>query len=163
MSRKRLSEALCGASSSNGNPLRIRILKDATEQAIAKNMCLLRRTDVLLAEDCAHSDRCVAGLDVALGDPGKVASSDPRLVRGLDYYTRTVFEVRTTEGDLGAQNTLGSGGRYDNMIESLGGPSVPAIGFGIGLDRLLLVLRGSKRVETVPAGRRRCALEPARQ
>ncbi|HPP75600.1 MAG TPA: histidine--tRNA ligase [Armatimonadota bacterium] len=65
---------------------------------------------------------------------------DPRLVRGLDYYTRTVFEFQTPH--LGAQNTICGGGRYDNMIEEMGGPPTPALGFGIGLERLLLTLEG---------------------
>ncbi|MEZ4376246.1 MAG: His/Gly/Thr/Pro-type tRNA ligase C-terminal domain-containing protein, partial [Polyangiaceae bacterium] len=62
------------------------------------------------------------------------------LVRGLDYYTRTLFELKSSSGDLGAQNTLCGGGRYDNMIKSLGGPDVPAIGFAMGLERILLAL-----------------------
>lgn len=60
----------------------------------------------------------------------------PRLVRGLDYYTRTVFEVHA--GSLGAQNAVGGGGRYDNLVEEFGGPKTPAIGFSIGTDRLLM-------------------------
>jgi histidyl-tRNA synthetase len=63
---------------------------------------------------------------------------DPTLVRGLDYYTRTLFEVCTKSADLGAQNALCGGGRYDNMVKSLGGPDVPAIGFAMGLERILL-------------------------
>ncbi len=65
---------------------------------------------------------------------------EPRLVRGLDYYTRTLFEVRGRGGDLGANAALCGGGRYDDMVAELGGPSTPAIGFAIGLDRLLLVM-----------------------
>src|SRR5262249_26289325 len=57
---------------------------------------------------------------------------------GLDYYTRTTFEVRSTTDELGAQNALSGGGRYDNMVEGLGGPKTPAIGFSIGVERLLL-------------------------
>jgi histidyl-tRNA synthetase len=60
----------------------------------------------------------------------------PRLVRGLDYYTRTVFEVHAAR--LGAQNAVGGGGRYDQLVKDFGGPDTPAIGFSIGMDRLLL-------------------------
>ena len=63
---------------------------------------------------------------------------DHRLVRGLDYYSMTTFEV--TSPALGAQNTIGAGGRYDGLVEMLGGPSTPAVGFAIGLDRVSLVL-----------------------
>jgi histidyl-tRNA synthetase len=59
---------------------------------------------------------------------------DKQLVRGLDYYTRTAFEIQT--GALGAQSAVAGGGRYDGLVESLGGPRVPAIGFAIGFDRL---------------------------
>ena len=61
-------------------------------------------------------------------------------MRGLDYYTGTIFEVKAKIGDLGAQNTLGGGGRYDRLVSSLGGPEVPAIGFGLGVERVLLAL-----------------------
>lgn len=62
---------------------------------------------------------------------------NPHLVRGLDYYTRTVFEI--THSDLGAQNALGAGGRYDNLVQDLGGPSTGAMGLAFGIERLLLV------------------------
>lgn len=64
---------------------------------------------------------------------------DPTIVRGLDYYTRTVFEIR--HESLGAQATVCGGGRYDGLIETLGGPPTPAVGFGLGLERLILTLR----------------------
>lgn len=63
---------------------------------------------------------------------------NPRLVRGLDYYTLTAFEV--TARDLGAQNAVGAGGRYDGLVEALGGPATPAVGFAVGLDRVSLML-----------------------
>ena len=63
---------------------------------------------------------------------------DPTLVRGLDYYTRTVFEF--TSGSLGAQSALGGGGRYDGLIETLGGPPTPAIGFAAGIERVLMAM-----------------------
>jgi histidyl-tRNA synthetase len=65
---------------------------------------------------------------------------DPRLVRGLDYYTSTIFELKSSAGELGAQNTLAGGGRYDGLVASLGGPAVPAIGFALGIERTLLAM-----------------------
>jgi histidyl-tRNA synthetase len=76
---------------------------------------------------------------------------NPRLVRGLDYYTRTTFEFTVPDGSgLGTQNALLGGGRYDGLSEMLGGPKAPGIGFAIGEDRLILVLQeqeGSKSVD----------------
>lgn len=65
---------------------------------------------------------------------------DEKIVRGLDYYTRTVFEIVST--NLGAQSTVCGGGRYDNLVESLGGPKTGATGFGLGIERLLIILEG---------------------
>src|SRR5262249_11397527 len=76
----------------------------------------------------------LAGLDAA----GIRHEIDHGLVRGLDYYTRTAFEVH--DRSLGAQSALGGGGRYDGLIEELGGPSTPGVGFAIGLDRTLLAM-----------------------
>ncbi len=72
---------------------------------------------------------------MAIGVPYRL---NPRLVRGLDYYCLTSFEITSTH--LGAQNAVGAGGRYDGLVETLGGPSVPAIGFAIGLERVALML-----------------------
>ena len=63
---------------------------------------------------------------------------NPKIVRGLDYYTRTVFEFITDE--IGAQGTVCGGGRYDGLIQQLGGKPTPALGFGLGLERLLMVM-----------------------
>jgi histidyl-tRNA synthetase len=90
--------------------------------------------DSLDDEDRAHFEGLQSTLD-ALGTPYRV---EPGLVRGLDYYTRTLFEIRGRGGDLGAQSTLCGGGRYDEMIGGLGGNPTPAIGFGMGLERVLL-------------------------
>jgi histidyl-tRNA synthetase len=73
-----------------------------------------------------------------LTDLGVGFKLEPRLVRGLDYYTRTTFEYQV--GGLGAQNAVGGGGRYDGLSEALGGPRLPGIGFGLGLDRIVLAL-----------------------
>ncbi len=85
-----------------------------------------------------HFDKVQATL-AELGVPFTV---EPRLVRGLDYYTGTVFEITTTAGNLGSQSTIVAGGRYDDMIGELGGPSTPAIGFGIGVERTVLCMPG---------------------
>ena len=89
--------------------------------------------DFLSKDAAAHFDTVRAGLD-SLGIPYRV---EPRLVRGLDYYLRTTFEF--AGGTLeGAQNALGGGGRYDGLVEALGGPPTPGVGFALGLDRTLL-------------------------
>lgn len=116
------------------NPLRILDSKDPRDQEAAQGAPHILA--MLDEEDSAHWNGVLRGLD-ALGLPYVI---DRSLVRGLDYYTRTLFEVKATVGDLGAQSTLVGGGRYDNMIESLGGPKVPAIGFAMGLERLLTVM-----------------------
>jgi histidyl-tRNA synthetase len=77
-------------------------------------------------------------VQASLGDLGIPYTLNPRLVRGLDYYTLTAFEV--TCRHLGAQNAVGAGGRYDGLVEALGGPSTPAVGFAVGLERVSLML-----------------------
>jgi histidyl-tRNA synthetase len=67
---------------------------------------------------------------------------NPRMVRGLDYYCRTTFEW--TSDELGAQNTVAAGGRYDGLVQELGGPAIPGVGFAIGVERLTLLLRANK-------------------
>lgn len=114
------------------NPLRILDSKDPRDREASIGAPSL--LDLLSDEDRAHWDGLRAHLD-ALGVPYVV---DPTLVRGLDYYTRTLFELRATSSDLGAQNTLVGGGRYDDMVAGLGGPKVPAIGFAAGIERLLI-------------------------
>lgn len=92
-----------------------------------------------LCDDCQdHFSRVQSYLKV-LGVPYLV---NPKLARGLDYYTHTAFEVTFT--GLGAQNSLAGGGRYNNLVESCGGPSVPGIGVAVGLERVLLALRKSE-------------------
>jgi histidyl-tRNA synthetase len=84
-----------------------------------------------------------------LDDLGVRYEIDHRLVRGLDYYTRTTFEFYVT-GRRGQQQALGGGGRYDGLVELLGGPSTPGIGFGIGIDRT--VLAAAEQGGAAPAG-----------
>jgi len=86
-----------------------------------------------LCPECAEHFEAVKRALTGLGIPYEV---DPRLVRGLDYYTRTVFEIHAA--GLGAQNAVGGGGRYDQLVKDFGGPDTPAIGFSIGMERLLL-------------------------
>jgi histidyl-tRNA synthetase len=116
------------------NPLRILDSKDARDRAAVVGAPSI--LELLDAEDRAHWEGLCRALDL-LATPYVVESS---MVRGLDYYSRTAFEIRASSGGLGAQNTLAGGGRYDAMIESLGGPSVPAIGFAMGLERILLAM-----------------------
>ena len=114
------------------NPLRILDSKDPRDvEAVAGAPTIAL---ALTAEDTEHFEGVRRALD-ALGTPYTV---QPRLVRGLDYYTRTLFEIKGATDKLGAGDTLVGGGRYDGMIEELGGPKVPAIGFAAGLDRLLI-------------------------
>ena len=113
------------------NPLRVLDSKRAADQEVIATSPV--GTDFLSAEATAHFATVRAGLD-ALGIPYRL---DPRLVRGLDYYLRTTFEY--AGGTLkSAQNALGGGGRYDGLVEALGGPPTPGIGFAIGVDRTLL-------------------------
>lgn len=89
-----------------------------------------------LCDSCAEHH---AKLKHFLDEAGLSYREDPRLVRGLDYYTRTVFEVQVDAG-LGAQNAIGGGGRYDGLAEALGGKPAPGIGFAVGFERISLVL-----------------------
>jgi histidyl-tRNA synthetase len=114
------------------NPLRILDSKDPKDREAAQGAPSI--LDVLDDGDRAHWCGLLRYLEV-LGVEHVV---DPTLVRGLDYYTRTLFEVKTKSADLGAQSAICGGGRYDNMVKSLGGPDVPAIGFAMGLERILL-------------------------
>jgi len=116
------------------NPLRVLDSKDERDRAAAAGAPSI--IDLLTPEDSAHWQGLLGALD-ALGTPYQV---DQQLVRGLDYYTRTTFEISSTTGAIGSQNALLGGGRYDDMIEGLGGPATPAIGFAMGLERLLLAL-----------------------
>jgi histidyl-tRNA synthetase len=105
-----------------------------------------RMLDSLDAESRAHWDAVLAGL-AALGIAHEI---DHGLVRGLDYYTRTAFEVH--DRSLGAQSALGGGGRYDGLIAELGGPPTPGVGFSIGLDRAVLVLEQRAFAPPPPPG-----------
>jgi histidyl-tRNA synthetase len=113
------------------NPLRVLDCKNAKCQAALEGHPVI--TDYLDDASRAHHAR-LKELLTALGIPFE---ENPRLVRGLDYYTRTAFEVLSS--DLGAQSALLGGGRYDGLVKQLGGPDTPAFGWAIGLDRLAAV------------------------
>jgi histidyl-tRNA synthetase len=118
------------------NPLRVLDSKDPNDQEIINS--LPKIADFLDEDSSQHFAQVKAALD-ACRVPYTV---DPRLVRGLDYYTRTTFEFTVPDGSgLGTQNALLGGGRYDGLSEMLGGPKAPGIGFAIGEDRLILTLQ----------------------
>jgi histidyl-tRNA synthetase len=118
------------------NPLRVLDSKDPNDQDLINS--LPKIADFLDEASTAHFAQVRAALD-ACGVPYTV---NPRLVRGLDYYTRTTFEFTVPDGSgLGTQNALLGGGRYDGLSEMLGGPKAPGIGFAIGEDRLILTLQ----------------------
>ena len=125
------------------NPLRVLDSKDPNDQEIIEK--LPKIADYLDEASKAHFAAVLAALD-ACGVPYNV---NPRLVRGLDYYTRTTFEF--THGGLGAQNALLGGGRYDGLSELIGGPKAPGIGFAMGEDRLILTLQAAKEQAAVLA------------
>jgi len=92
---------------------------------------------------CAECQRHFATVGQALDDRNVAYTIDDRLVRGLDYYIRTTFEIQTSA--LGAQNAIAGGGRYDGLAQALGGPDIPATGFAIGLDRLAEIVGSIQR------------------
>jgi histidyl-tRNA synthetase len=114
------------------NPLRILDCKEDTEKTSDAPVMIDH-----LCDSCAEHFRTVRD---RLDAESVAVTLNPRMVRGLDYYCRTAFEV-VAEG-LGAQNAIGGGGRYDGLVASLGGPSVAGIGFALGVERVVLALRG---------------------
>ncbi|MBQ3547472.1 MAG: histidine--tRNA ligase [Clostridia bacterium] len=118
------------------NPMRILDCKSPVCSDLAKNAPVVID---YLCDDCkSHFGGVKKHLDAA----GIKYTVNPHIVRGLDYYTRTVFEF--VSGDIGAQSTVCGGGRYDGLVNQMGGPSVPALGFGMGIERLMLVLDAQK-------------------
>ena len=116
------------------NPLRILDSKDPDVIAVAAGAPKL--IDQLTDGSRARFERVRALLNAL----GVKHETDPGLVRGLDYYTGTIFEIKTKAGELGAQNTVAGGGRYDRLVASLGGPATPAICFALGIERALLAI-----------------------
>lgn len=116
------------------NPLRILDSKDPRDQALVSKAPTI--LDYLSQESQAHFE-AVKSMLVALEIPFTV---NPLVVRGLDYYQDTIFEIMVDDASIGAQSTICGGGRYDGLVEQLGGPQTPGFGFGIGVERLLLLL-----------------------
>jgi histidyl-tRNA synthetase len=124
------------------NPLRVLDSKEEADQGIID--ALPKIAEFLGDGSREHFAQVLAGLDAC----GVAYHVNPRLVRGLDYYTRTTFEFTVTTG-LGTQNALLGGGRYDGLSEMLGGPRAPGIGFAIGEDRLILTLQAQAEADGV--------------
>lgn len=118
------------------NPLRAFDCKNPACREVMGSAPRLR--DELCTDCAAHYAAVKAHLD-ALGTP---YVEDPSLVRGLDYYTRTVFEIQVDAG-LGSQNAIGGGGRYDRLMEAYGGPATPGLGFALGFERTLLAMQAA--------------------
>ena len=126
----------------NFNPLRIFDCKvEACKEAIADAP---RVTDFICPECQEHFDRVKAYLEMG----GLAYTLNPRMVRGLDYYTRTAFEV--VSYGLGAQNAVTGGGRYDNLFQEIGGLDVPGIGFAVGVERLISLLPEERAFNQYP-------------
>ncbi|MET9617077.1 histidine--tRNA ligase [Kitasatospora indigofera] len=125
------------------NPLRV--LDDKRESVQAQLTDAPKLRD-FLCEDCKAYDEQVRELLTAAG---VAFVDDPKLVRGLDYYTRTTFEF--VHNGLGAQSAIGGGGRYDGLSEMLGGPALPSVGWGLGVDRTFLAMEAEGIVLDLPA------------
>ncbi|MDL2235868.1 histidine--tRNA ligase [Christensenellaceae bacterium OttesenSCG-928-L17] len=113
------------------NPLRILDCKEKRCKEIAAD------APIILDYLCEECEDHMQELKVCLDMMGVTYGIDPFIVRGLDYYTKTVFEIISTH--IGSQGTVCGGGRYDGLIEEIGGPKMPGVGFGLGMERLLLV------------------------
>ncbi len=124
------------------NPMRIIDCKSEICSGIAKDAPKMIDH---LCEDCkAHLDKTLAYLDAV----GISYTIDPTIVRGLDYYTRTVFEI--TSDALGAQSTVCGGGRYNGLVEELGGKPTEGIGFAVGLERLVMIMKSQGLEQDIP-------------
>ncbi len=117
------------------NPLRILDSKDPVDIDILTQAPTM---DAYLCEACQEH---FATLRTLLESMGIRALHNPHIVRGLDYYTRTVFEISSNA--LGAQNSVCGGGRYDGLVKSMGGPQTPGVGLAMGMDRMLMLARGA--------------------
>jgi histidyl-tRNA synthetase len=131
-----IADRLCGDCQRrhSANPLRTLDCKNAACQEATVSAPTTIET---LCDACrAH----FASVQAGLLDAGVAFVLSPRIVRGLDYYTRTTFEFVATTGDVGAQNTVCGGGRYDGLVAALGGPAVPGVGFAFGIERLVSLI-----------------------
>jgi histidyl-tRNA synthetase len=131
-------EGLCGDCKERyaRNPMRVLDCKVASCKSLIGSAPDI--STILCAECVEHFERVKACLKAA----GIDFRVDPKLVRGLDYYTRTVFEVYHEA--VGVENSVGGGGRYDHLVEEFGGPATPAVGFSSGLERVLLAVEAEK-------------------
>ena len=127
------------------NPLRLLDSKEPASMKRAETAPVI--TDHLCADCAAHHAAVVSGLATI----GTTVLAAPRLVRGLDYYTRTAWEY-LLPGEQGQQGALGGGGRYDGLVELLGGTPTPAIGFAIGIDRVVLALEARDLLPAAAGG-----------
>jgi len=118
------------------NPLRVLDSKDSADLPYIESAPAF---EAFLCAGCREHFEALKSYLALAGIPFVV---NPRIVRGLDYYGRTVFEI--TSGVLGAQSSVCGGGRYDDLVRSLGGPDVPAVGFALGLERFLMMLRAQE-------------------
>jgi len=123
------------------NPLRLLDCKNPICKSLIEDVPLITES---LCESCGSHFQRLRDLLDAVGIPYNL---NPRLVRGFDYYTKTVFEILA--GDLGAQNALCGGGRYDGLVEECGGSPTPGIGFAAGMERLMMVLNARKLLPQV--------------
>lgn len=124
------------------NPLRILDSKNPAMKSLVENAPIL--SDFIVGESREHFERICDAMTVA----GVSFHVNPHLVRGLDYYCLTVFEWVTTS--LGAQGTVCAGGRYDGLVEQLGGKATPAVGFAMGLERVALLLQEKEKMQFSP-------------
>jgi histidyl-tRNA synthetase len=129
------------------NPLRILDCKQVECQQSTQD------APVITASVCSDCKTHYESVLLYLQDNKVEYAEDPRLVRGLEYYTRTVFEL--VHGGLGAKDALMGGGRYDDLVEELGGPETPAAGFALGIERAMMALTSE---EIIPYGERRADL-----
>lgn len=133
-----------GQSRFEKNPFRLLDTKDEKELAILANA---PKISEYLSDDERQHLETVCGYVADAGTPYEL---DPYLVRGFDYYTRTAFEIQSP--DVGAQSAVGGGGRYNRLVEELGGKPTPGIGFGIGVDRTMIALQSLGLDVPVPPG-----------
>jgi len=118
------------------NPLRVLDCKKDSCKKITES------APVIIENLCQDCESHFAQVKLYLNDQKIIFHEDPRLVRGLDYYTKTAFEI--ISGGLGAQNAIGGGGRYDDLVEELGGKPTPAVGFAAGIERMIIAIDQQK-------------------
>lgn len=126
------------------NPMRILDCKEESCQKVAKDAPVMVE---YLCDDCVEH---YGAVEMLLQEAGIAYVKNPRIVRGLDYYTKTVFEFIAS--GVGTQGTVCAGGRYDGLIDSLGGQPTPAVGFGMGIERLLMLIESQQTLPSPPAG-----------